>query len=430
MGVQTLSSILIGFSVYGARSRILDHPESFRFCFIGPVNRVLLIQYSFSQNLIQRVTLVKDTPYSSPFLLLSTDPTMWKFKPFAQKEPSGLEGRYLEIGSLKVHVRSVIAEGGFSSVYLAQDTNHASKQYALKHIICHDEESLELVMKEISVLKSLKGHPNVVVLYAHGILDMGRNKKEALLAMEYCGKSLVEVIENRGAGYFEEKQALSIFRDVCNAVFAMHCQSPRIAHSPIVGHTADEQEDSMSIAKPSLSLSRTVLHLCSSSKTNLKRQKILKESKANLKKQKKTERERKKKEDSCCFGCEEAYENNDETIFVKGFPHLRPRDEIKNELSNIFGSCGKIISVFVPMQCGTCVPLGFAFINLLNGKEKALKLNGSYMGGRKLKVMMATDSDEYFGFDDFDGCDLCGGPGKLRSRRPIDFDEVSFELYH
>ncbi|CAN6975226.1 unnamed protein product, partial [Brassica rapa subsp. trilocularis] len=32
--------------------------------------------------------------------------------------------------------------------------------------------------------------------------------------------------------------------------------------------------------------SRTVLHLCSSSKTNLKRQKILKESKANLKKQK------------------------------------------------------------------------------------------------------------------------------------------------
>ena len=70
-------------------------------------------------------------------------------------------------------------------------------------------------------------------------------------------------------------------------------------------------------------------------------------------------RERKKKEDSCCFGCEEAYENNDETIFVKGFQHLRPRDEIKNELSNIFGSCGKIISVFVPMQCGTCVPLGF-----------------------------------------------------------------------
>ncbi|KAL0695254.1 hypothetical protein Bca4012_062434 [Brassica carinata] len=150
---------------------------------------------------------------------------MWKFKLFAQKEPAGLEGRYLEIGSLKVQVRNVIAEGGFSSVYLAQDTTHASKQYALKHMICNDEESLELVMKEISVLKSLKGHPNVVTLYAHGILDTGRGKKEALLAKGFCGKSLVEELESRGAaGYFEEEQALEVFRGVCNAVFAMHCQ--------------------------------------------------------------------------------------------------------------------------------------------------------------------------------------------------------------
>ncbi|KAJ0245864.1 hypothetical protein HA466_0182690 [Hirschfeldia incana] len=215
-------------------------------------------------------------------------------------------------------------------------------------------------------------------------------------------------------------------------------------------HTADEQEDSMSIAKPvtptlkttlmkkkkknkkTVSLLRkTVLDLCSSSKPNLKRQK----SRANLKKQKKTEREKKKKEDSCCYGCEGAFGNNDRTIFVKGFQHLRPRDEIKNELINIFGSCGKIIRVFVPMHCGTCVPLGFAFINILNGKEKALKLNGSYMGGRKLKVKMAIDTDEYYGFDDFDGCDLCLGPGKLmslklKSRRSMVIDEVSFHLYH
>ncbi|XP_010522383.1 PREDICTED: probable serine/threonine-protein kinase DDB_G0276461 isoform X2 [Tarenaya hassleriana] len=154
---------------------------------------------------------------------------MWKFKPFAQKEPAGLEGRYLDVGNLKIQVRNIIAEGGFSSVYLAQDATNLSKQYALKHIICNDEESLELVMKEISVMKSLKGHPNIVTLYAHGVLDMGR-KKEALLVMEFCGKSLVSVLESRGAGYYEEKQVLSIFRDVCNAVFSMHCQSPPIAH--------------------------------------------------------------------------------------------------------------------------------------------------------------------------------------------------------
>ncbi|KAK9114979.1 hypothetical protein Syun_021776 [Stephania yunnanensis] len=66
-------------------------------------------------------------------------------------------------------------------------------------------------------MKSLKGHPNVVSLLDHTILDMGR-RKEAFLVMELCEKSLVNVLERRGAGYFEEKQVLMIFRDVCNAV--------------------------------------------------------------------------------------------------------------------------------------------------------------------------------------------------------------------
>lgn len=154
---------------------------------------------------------------------------MWRFKPFMHKEPSGLEGRSIDVGNLKIHVRNLIAEGGFSCVYLAKDAVHISKQYALKHIICNDEESLELVLKEVSVMKSLRGHPNVVTLYAHTIIDMGRTK-EALLVMEFCEKSLVNVLESRGAGYFDENQVLLIFRDVCNAVFAMHCHSPPIAH--------------------------------------------------------------------------------------------------------------------------------------------------------------------------------------------------------
>ncbi|KAI4333184.1 hypothetical protein L6164_018022 [Bauhinia variegata] len=154
---------------------------------------------------------------------------MWRFKPFMHKEPAGLEGRVIDVENLKVNVQKAIAEGGFSCVYLARDAVNLSKQYALKHIICNDEESLELVKKEISVMKSLRGHTNVVTLYAHTIFDMGRTK-EAFLVMEFCEKSLVNVLESRGAGYFDENQVLFIFRDVCNAVFAMHCQSPPIAH--------------------------------------------------------------------------------------------------------------------------------------------------------------------------------------------------------
>ncbi|XP_022756733.1 probable serine/threonine-protein kinase DDB_G0280111 isoform X2 [Durio zibethinus] len=154
---------------------------------------------------------------------------MWRFKPFLQKEQAGLEGRSLDVGNLKLHVRNAIAEGGFSCVYLAKDAIHASKHYALKHIICNDQESLDLAVREISIMKSLQGHPNVVTLYAHTIFDLGRTK-EALLVMEFCDKSLVNVLETRGAAYFEEKQVLTIFRDVCNAVFAMHSHSPPIAH--------------------------------------------------------------------------------------------------------------------------------------------------------------------------------------------------------
>ncbi|KAG5025522.1 hypothetical protein AAZX31_08G148200 [Glycine max] len=154
---------------------------------------------------------------------------MWRFKPFSHKEQTGLEGRTIDVGNLKIHVIKAIAEGGFSCVYLARDAVHMSKQYALKHMICNDEESLGLVKKEISVMKVLAGHPNVVTLHAHAIFDMGRTK-EAFLVMEFCERSLVNVLESRGAGYFDEKQVLLIFRDVCNAVLAMHCQSPPIAH--------------------------------------------------------------------------------------------------------------------------------------------------------------------------------------------------------
>ncbi|TKW40027.1 hypothetical protein SEVIR_1G218800v4 [Setaria viridis] len=154
---------------------------------------------------------------------------MWRLNPFGGKAQSGLEGRTVDVGSVKITVRNAIAQGGFSCVYLACDTVHPSKLYALKHIICNDSESLDLVMKEIQVMNLLKGHPNVVTLVAHDVFDMGRTK-EALLVMEFCEKSLVSAMESRGSGYYEEKKVLLIFRDACNAVFAMHGQSPPIAH--------------------------------------------------------------------------------------------------------------------------------------------------------------------------------------------------------
>ncbi|VVA95603.1 unnamed protein product [Arabis nemorensis] len=112
---------------------------------------------------------------------------------------------------------------------------------------------------------------------------------------------------------------------------------------------------------------------------------------------------------TCCFECEEATRHNDQTLLVKGFDNVRPRDDIKNDLIRVFGSLGEITRVFVPMECKTGVPLGFAFIDLKNGQgnEKALELNKSYVYGRKIKVKMAKDSDKFYGFRNFGGCRRC-----------------------
>lgn len=155
---------------------------------------------------------------------------MWRLKQFMPKEQGvgTLEGKTVEVGSLKLQVRSVIAQGGFSCVYLAKEAQ-TGRNYAVKHIICNDLESLDLVKKEVAVMKALREHPNVVMLHAQVVYDMGRTK-ECFLVMDFCDKMLATVLENRGAGFYDEKQILLMFREICNAVYAMHCQSPPIAH--------------------------------------------------------------------------------------------------------------------------------------------------------------------------------------------------------
>ncbi|KAH9301675.1 hypothetical protein KI387_013258 [Taxus chinensis] len=163
---------------------------------------------------------------------------MWRLKQLMPSKEQGggggaLEGKTVEVGSLKLQVRSTIAEGGFSCVYLAvavgRDREAQGKQYAVKHIICNDGESLDLVKKEVAVMRALRGHPNVVRLHAQTVYDLGRTK-ECFLVLEFCDKALVNVLDNRGAAYFDETHILLIFRDLCNAVCAMHSQSPPIAH--------------------------------------------------------------------------------------------------------------------------------------------------------------------------------------------------------
>ncbi|KAH7286732.1 hypothetical protein KP509_32G020800 [Ceratopteris richardii] len=156
------------------------------------------------------------------------DREMWRLKQLIPKEQAGLEGKTVDVGPLRLQIRNTIAEGGFSCVYLARDAQ-SGKQFALKHIVCNDAESLDLVKKEVNALKELRGHPNIIDLHAQAMYDNGRSK-ECFLAMEYCEKTMVEYLDSRGAGFLEENQLLIMFREICNAIYAMHSLSPPMAH--------------------------------------------------------------------------------------------------------------------------------------------------------------------------------------------------------
>ncbi|CAI5942465.1 unnamed protein product [Closterium sp. NIES-65] len=177
-----------------------------------------------------------------------------------------LEGKAVEVGRVQVQVRSTIAQGGFAFVYLARCA-HSGRAYALKHIVCSDPDAMEQIQREVSILMALRGHPNIVTLHAHALLDSagsaglgsagaavagaggmghggagmgglggggmggsGSGRKEVFLLMEHCERTLVDVMAARGTTPFDEKTLLLTFRDVCNAVFAMHCQHPPVAH--------------------------------------------------------------------------------------------------------------------------------------------------------------------------------------------------------
>ncbi|CAI7860798.1 unnamed protein product [Closterium sp. NIES-53] len=203
---------------------------------------------------------------------------MWRLKhmmgleghqgPGGNQTAGPLEGKAVEVGRVQVQVRSTIAQGGFAFVYLARCA-HSGRAYALKHIVCGDPDTMEQIQREVSILMALRGHPNIVTLHAHALLDSagsaglgsagaavagaggmghggagmgglggggmggsgsGGGRKEVFLLMEHCERTLVDVMAARGTTPFDEKTLLLTFRDVCNAVFAMHCQHPPVAH--------------------------------------------------------------------------------------------------------------------------------------------------------------------------------------------------------
>ncbi|CAH1644154.1 unnamed protein product [Spodoptera littoralis] len=141
-------------------------------------------------------------------------------------------GQFVEIGNMKLRVKKVIAEGGFAFVFVAQDVSSGT-EYALKRLMAADEQANKNIIQEISILKKLSGHPNIIKYIAASFIDKSKTSHgmgEYLLLTDLCsGGSLMEALQNRGQA-FPLPTILRVFYQTCRAVQHMHAQVPPIAH--------------------------------------------------------------------------------------------------------------------------------------------------------------------------------------------------------
>ncbi|XP_024081424.1 cyclin-G-associated kinase isoform X2 [Cimex lectularius] len=143
-----------------------------------------------------------------------------------------LVGRIVEVDSLKIRIKRVIAEGGFSFVFLAQAVD-SGKEYALKRLMAADEETKQTIIQEINILKKLSGHPNVIQFYGASFIDDSKTEHgmgEYLILTELCPGGSLEQLRKQSTVGFPPEIVTKILWQACKAVHHMHSQIPPIVH--------------------------------------------------------------------------------------------------------------------------------------------------------------------------------------------------------
>ncbi|KAK0084437.1 hypothetical protein PV325_007031 [Microctonus aethiopoides] len=142
----------------------------------------------------------------------------------------------ITINARKYRVLEPLGEGGFSTVYLVEDTLTNNK-FAIKKIICHSPEDQQAACKEIEYHSILK-HPNIIECVdstQKGVADPLINvTSEVYLVLPYYHKgTLAQELERRArtTSYFSPLDVLNIFQQICEGVKVFHEVKPEpLAH--------------------------------------------------------------------------------------------------------------------------------------------------------------------------------------------------------
>ncbi|KAH7123766.1 serine/threonine protein kinase-like protein [Dendryphion nanum] len=133
----------------------------------------------------------------------------------------------LKINSRSFKILRLLGEGGFSYVYLVQDTSN-QQLFALKKIRCpFGQESVSLALKEVEAYSLFSPHPNII----HSIdYSVASDKSDAsaktvyILLPYYRRGNLQDMINANLVNHttFPERRLMVLFLGVCRALKAMH----------------------------------------------------------------------------------------------------------------------------------------------------------------------------------------------------------------
>ncbi|KAL0268042.1 UNVERIFIED_CONTAM: hypothetical protein PYX00_010125 [Menopon gallinae] len=141
----------------------------------------------------------------------------------------------IRVKTKKYYIKEVIGEGGFSSVYLVEDSS-TKKLYAVKKIICHSMDDQTVALNEVKVHNKVD-HENVIKLVDYdidGIPDpvLNATSQIYLLLPYYKRGTLHDELQKRSIlkKPFEPSEVLEMFLKICNGVKAFHQLKEPLAH--------------------------------------------------------------------------------------------------------------------------------------------------------------------------------------------------------
>jgi serine/threonine protein kinase len=145
-------------------------------------------------------------------------------------------GTNVTVAGRTFYVESLLAEGGFGSVYavsVATDSGGSEKKFVLKKMFAGSPELVQQLSAEVALMKAVQGCAGIVRLLSSERRPVGREGAEINVMMELCpGGHLLTRINalqaSRTALPFAK--ILDIFLQITRPIAFMHAMTPPTAH--------------------------------------------------------------------------------------------------------------------------------------------------------------------------------------------------------